>query len=123
MPTPGAERPIQRVPSGLSGPGGIGFWPAAHGELGGYHHGFFHLTTIVKRPSGVGYWLWPVATMKNRQYFIPLYRSRRFELRRMTITGPKFRRVTFGFSAFVASRISSRVPAASAALMSWTAWR
>src|SRR5207253_8415927 len=55
MPTPGAERPIQRVPSGLFGTGGIGFWPAAHGEFGGYHHGFLHLTTIVKRPNGVGY--------------------------------------------------------------------
>src|ERR671934_171976 len=54
MPTPGAESPIHLVPSGLFGPGGIGFWPAAHGEDGGYHHGFFHLTTIVKRPSGVG---------------------------------------------------------------------
>ena len=46
MPTPGADRPIQRVPSGLFGPGGIGFCPFAHGELGGYHHGFLHLTTI-----------------------------------------------------------------------------
>ena len=55
MPTPGADSPIQRVPRGLPGPGGIGFWPCAHGELGGYHHGFFHLTTIEKRPSGVGY--------------------------------------------------------------------
>ena len=54
MPTPGAERPIQRVPSGLPGPGGIGFAPFAHGEFGGYHHGSFHLTTIWKRPSGVG---------------------------------------------------------------------
>ena len=55
MPTPGADSPIQRVPSGLSGPGGIGFSPCAQGESGGYHHGFLHLTTIEKRPSGVGY--------------------------------------------------------------------
>ena len=54
MPTPGAESPIQRVPSGLPGPGGIGFAPFAQGEFGGYHHGFSHLTTIRKRPSGVG---------------------------------------------------------------------
>ena len=47
-PTPGADRPIQRVPSGLPGPGGIGFAPCAHGESGGYHHGSFHLTTMSK---------------------------------------------------------------------------
>ena len=34
MPTPGDDRPIQRVPSGLFGPGGIGFWPSRPGELG-----------------------------------------------------------------------------------------
>src|SRR5918912_1355153 len=62
MRTRGAERPIQRVPSGLSGPGGIGFWPAAQGEFGGYHHGFRHLTTIWNRPSGVGDVFLPVAT-------------------------------------------------------------
>src|SRR5436190_1428839 len=33
MPTPGALSPIQRVPSGLPGPGGTGFSPAAHGEI------------------------------------------------------------------------------------------
>src|ERR671934_2003668 len=65
MPTPGADRPIHRVPSGLLGPGGIGCWPAAHGDFGGYHHGFRHLTTIVKRPSGVGYARWPVATPRR----------------------------------------------------------
>src|SRR5947207_9180807 len=104
MPTPGAESPIQRVPSGLSGPGGIGCCPCAHGEAGGYHHGFLHLTTILKRPSGVGYWLCPVATAKKRRYFMPSYSSRRFEFRRITITGPKLRRVTFGFSAVVTRR-------------------
>ena len=54
MPTPGADKPIQRVPSGLFGPGGIGFWPLAQREFGGYHHGFRHMTWIVKRPRGVG---------------------------------------------------------------------
>src|SRR5881396_1728645 len=116
MPTPGADNPIHRVPSGLSGPGGTGFWPAAQGESGGYHHGFRHLTTILKRPSGVGYWVCPVATAKKRRYFTPLYSSRRFELRRMTITPPKFRRVTFGRSFAVTSRICSRLPLASARL-------
>src|SRR5436189_5851435 len=110
MPTPGAESPIQRVPRGFPGPGGIGFDPCAQGESGGYHHGFRHLTTILKRPSGVGYWVCPVATAKKRRYFIPLYSSRRFELRRMTITPPKFRRVTFGRSVGVTSRISSSLP-------------
>ena len=43
----------------------------AHGESGGYHHGFRHLTTMLKRPSGVGYCRWPVATAKKRRYFIP----------------------------------------------------
>jgi hypothetical protein len=54
MPTPEAERPIQRVPSGFPGPGGIGFSPLAHDEFGGYHHGLRHLTTTDQRPSGVG---------------------------------------------------------------------
>ena len=54
MPTPGAERPIQRVPSGLPGPGGTGFSPAAQGDGGGYHHGFSCLSTTVKCPVGVG---------------------------------------------------------------------
>src|SRR5581483_5460395 len=71
MPTPGAVRPIQRVPSGLPGPGGIGFAPLAHGEFGGYHHGLRHLTTIAKRPSGVGYAACPVATPNVRTVFIP----------------------------------------------------
>ena len=47
MPTPGALSPIQRVPSGLPGPGGTGCAPAAHEScVGGNHHGFFCLTTI-----------------------------------------------------------------------------
>ena len=66
IPTPDAERPIHRVPSGFPGPGGIGFAPFAQPELGGYHHGLRHLTTIVQRPRGVGYADWPVATPKTR---------------------------------------------------------
>src|SRR5919204_478483 len=62
IPTPEADRPIHRVPRGLPGPGGIGFAPRAQDVLGGYHQGFRHLTTIVHRPSGVGYCDWPVAT-------------------------------------------------------------
>ncbi len=55
MPTPDVFRPIQRVPSGLPGPGGTGFSPAAQAScVGGYHHGFFSLTAMWKRPSGVG---------------------------------------------------------------------
>ena len=72
MPTPGLEMPIQRVPSGFPGPGGTGSLPCAHGELGGYHHGFFHLTTTRKRPSGVGYCRWPVATPNDLTNRIPL---------------------------------------------------
>src|ERR1051326_5871278 len=54
-PTPGALSPIQRVPSGLFGPGGTGLAPAAHESwVGGYHHGFISLTTISKWPSGGG---------------------------------------------------------------------
>ena len=55
MPTPGAFSPIHRVPSGFDGPGGTGFRPFAQSSCtGGYHHGFFHLTTMWKRPRGVG---------------------------------------------------------------------
>src|SRR5262249_3587400 len=63
MPTLGAERPSQRVPSGFPGPGGTGFSPAAHAEpAGGDHHGVRSLITISKWPSGVGYEDRPVAT-------------------------------------------------------------
>jgi hypothetical protein len=64
MPTPRAERPIQRVPSGFRGPGGIGLAPAAQPESGGYHHGFRCFETIENRPSGVGYCGRPTATGK-----------------------------------------------------------
>src|SRR3954468_7373614 len=100
MPIPSASRPIQRVPSGLPGPGGIGFAPAAHGESGGYHHGFSHLTSIWKWPSGVGEAGGRGAAGKPRHDFIPLYRYRRFAPRWMTITGPKLFRVTEGWVTF-----------------------
>ena len=48
IPISGSERPIQRVPSGLPGPGGTGSAPAAQSESGGYHQGFFCLSTILK---------------------------------------------------------------------------
>src|SRR2546423_14836911 len=62
MATPDALSPIQRVPSGLPGPGGTGSSPCAHESwVGGYPHGLPHLTTIWKRPRGVGHLAWPVA--------------------------------------------------------------
>src|SRR5438045_3487600 len=110
MPTPGAESPIQRVPSGLPGPGGTGFSPAAHGDAGGYHHGFLHLTTIWNRPSGVGYTVCPVATWNRRSNLMPSYTVSRFDCRLMTITGPIVRAVTFGLSTATGTAIAARVP-------------
>src|SRR5437667_11764056 len=66
MPTPAAFSPIQRVPSGLPGPGGIGRAPTAHGDGGGVHHGFSCLSTICHTPDGVGYADCPVATWNVR---------------------------------------------------------
>ena len=54
MPMPGAEVPIQRVPSGLPAPGGMGPSPAAQGELGGNHVGFICFSITWKLPTGVG---------------------------------------------------------------------
>ena len=54
IPTPGADKPIQRVPSGFPGPGGIGLSPFAHGESGGRHQGFSCMSTMLNVPSGVG---------------------------------------------------------------------
>ena len=66
MPTPGAESPIQRVPSGFPGPGGIGTAPCAHGASGGGTQvGFSTLLMMVKWPSGVGYAGCPTATGKE----------------------------------------------------------
>ena len=64
---PGDEMPIQRVPSGLPGPGGIGFASFAQSESGGFHVGSRSMTTIsnvaerrrVLRAC-------PVATVKRR---------------------------------------------------------
>src|SRR6476659_4760470 len=65
MPTYGADSPIQRVPSGLPGPGGIGFAPCAHFEPGGgIHQGSRRIVTISHWPTGVGYADCPVATEK-----------------------------------------------------------
>lgn len=62
MPTPGDDRPIQRVPSGLPGPGGIGWRFCAQFDLGGNHHGLRAFDTIEKRPRGVGNPRFPVPT-------------------------------------------------------------
>ena len=72
MPTPAADRPIQRVPSGFPGPGGTGFSPCAHGEAGGRHHGLRCMSTIANRPEGVGYWTRPVATPNVRTGLVAL---------------------------------------------------
>ena len=49
MPTAGADVPIQRVPSGLPAPGGIGSRPFAHGEFGGIQVGFLSFSVIDER--------------------------------------------------------------------------
>ena len=61
-PTAGADVPIQRVPSGLPGPGGIGSRPFAQGELGGIHVGFLYISMISYCPSASGSAGWPMAT-------------------------------------------------------------
>src|ERR1051326_2620331 len=88
IPTPAALSPIQRVPSGLPGPGGIGFRPCAHGESGGRHHGLSCMSTISHIPAGVGYADCPVATPNVRTYRTPSYRRNVFELRLTRMTGP-----------------------------------
>jgi len=69
-----ADRGIHRVPSGLPGPGGIGFRPLAQSECGGRHHGSRCLSTIEYDPSGVGYCDRPVATLNDRTRDVPSYR-------------------------------------------------
>ena len=54
MPIAGAVVPIQRVPSGFPGPGGMVESSAAHGESGGYHAGSTCLSLISYSPVGVG---------------------------------------------------------------------
>src|SRR6266496_5962135 len=110
MPTPGALRPIHRVPSGFPGPGGTGCSPCAHGDAGGYHHGFRHLTTIWKRPSGVGYTVCPVATPKRLTSFIPSYSVNTFDALRITITGPIVFGVVSGSVSLALRTIGGRVP-------------
>jgi hypothetical protein len=75
MPTSGAEMPIHLVPSGLPGPGGIGWALFAQAEAGGYHHhGRLAFVTILKRPSGVGELRRPVLTVRARTSLTPRYR-------------------------------------------------
>src|SRR5689334_20802429 len=72
MPTPAAESPIQRVPSGFPRPGGTGFSPFAHSDVvGGYHHGSRCIVTMLHCPVGVGYCACPVATRKLRTSDVP----------------------------------------------------
>src|SRR4249919_3186122 len=62
MPTAGADVPIQRVPSGLPEPGGIGSRPFAQGEFGGIQVGFFSFSVTTNVPVGDGNRGWPIAT-------------------------------------------------------------
>src|SRR5262245_60877829 len=111
MPTPDTLRPIQRVPSGLPGPGGIGFRPFAHGESGGNHHGLRCFVTILNRPRGVGNEGCPTATPKRRHSTVFLCTTR-YSLswwlpREIAIAGGSFEVVTVArsfFSVAVASR-------------------
>src|SRR6476619_8342585 len=117
MPTYGSERPIQRVPRGLPGPGGTGSESFAHGEGGGYHHGFRCKLAISKVPSGVGYSARPVATPNQRTYLALSKKSRRFEPRRMTTASSRSTDSTFGFVMSYGSRIGARLFVANAVLM------
>src|SRR5437868_10862185 len=101
MPTPAAFSPIQRVPSGFPGPGGIGCAPAAHGEGGGTHHGFSCLSTIRHRPDGVGYADCPVATWKVRTRRLLSYSLSEFAPRLITTTGPRLSAVRAGTTASI----------------------
>src|SRR5262245_30600939 len=62
MPTAGADVPIQRVPSGLPAPGGIGSRPFAQGEFGGIQVGFFSFSVTTNVPVGDGNLGCPIAT-------------------------------------------------------------
>src|SRR4029453_15948601 len=115
MPTPGALKPIQRVPSGFPGPGGTGFSPFAQSEAGGYHHGCRCIVTIEKWPTGVGYWDCPVATPRAFQSATPRHRLSRFDSRLITMIGPKRARVTVGTTAVERIRTGVRVCVLSAA--------
>jgi hypothetical protein len=101
-------RPIQRVPSGFPGPGGIGCSPSAQSAAGGYHQGRRILLTILKRPSGVGLAGRPVPAGKTRARLLPWYRKSRCAVRRTTITGPKFARVTAGRTRSIGTWTAAR---------------
>src|SRR5437763_17113035 len=88
MPMPNAERPIQRVPSGLPAPGSTGPRPAAHAESGGYQVGSTCLETILSWPGGVGYAVWPTATRYWRSALVPLKRVSANRLRSITTDIP-----------------------------------
>jgi hypothetical protein len=90
--------PIQRVPSGLPGPGGTGSELFAHGDGGGYHHGFRCMFTTSYVPRGVGYEACPVATGNHRTSFTSSKRRSRLDARRITIAWSNSADVTFGFS-------------------------
>src|SRR3954447_17963491 len=123
MPTPGELRPIQRVQSGLPGPGGTGLSPCAQGDAGGDHQGFRPMTTISQRASGVGYAGCPTATPKVCHERMPWYRLSRCALRWMTITGPKLLRETAGASFTTGSLTGAAALAASAFASTVTARR
>ena len=117
MPTAGDEMPIQRVPSGLPGPGGIGFAPLAHEELGGIHHGLRCIWMMRNRPFGVGNDDWPVATPKRRQRVVlPLakrYRCSRLPAREMVMAGGSLARESLA-RTFVSFAVISRAPGGAA---------
>src|SRR6187431_1407170 len=117
MPTYGSERPIQRVPNGLPGPGGTGSASSAHGDGGGYHQGLRCKLAISKVPSGVGYSARPVATPNQRTYLASSKKRRRFEPRRITTASSRSADSTFGFVMSYASRIGTRLFVARAVLM------
>src|ERR687898_2396294 len=114
MPTYGAEIPIQRVPSGLPGPGGTGSDSAAQSDGGGYHHGFRCRFTISYLPSGVGNADRPVATPNDRTYLALSKKNSLFEPRRMTTASSSSAASTSGFRISKPSRIGARLFVANA---------
>src|SRR5918999_4033713 len=108
IPTYGAEIPIQRVPSGFPGPGGTGSASCAQSDGGGYHQGFRCFVTISNAPVGVGYRASPVATPNARMSFVFMYSRSLFELRMMTIAGPRLLSCTFGLTTLKRRSIGSR---------------
>src|SRR4051794_31728319 len=107
MPT-APPMPIQRVPSGLPGPGGIGLEPCAHEESGGDHHGERCIWTIWKLPLGVGYAGWPTATPKRCHSLPRLYTVRLCETRLMTMPSGSLATVSDGLTAFHETGVTLR---------------